>query len=162
MPCGHKYCKDCLESLYYGCITDETLFPPRCCHKEFPYELVKHHLSQRCRSLFGQKRVELETKDRTYCYEPTCSAFIDPAGYVRTRYALCMRCAAITCVDCKGPGHVSTACPKDETTDAVLQVAAKNEWQRCYGCRRVVELKHGCNHITYVLRILRSFNALLT
>ncbi|PVH71728.1 hypothetical protein DL98DRAFT_387736, partial [Cadophora sp. DSE1049] len=30
----------------------------------------------------------------------------------------------------------------------VLQAADENGWQRCYSCRRLVELDIGCNHIT--------------
>jgi hypothetical protein len=32
----------------------------------------------------------------------------------------------------------------------VLQTADENGWQRCYSCRRLVELDLGCNHITFV------------
>ena len=148
VPCGHDYCRDCLEQLYHRCMTDETLFPPRCCHQEFPYELVKHHLSQRCRSRFGQKRVELETKDRTYCHVPTCSAFIKPEEYEPRRRAQCNRCSSSTCASCKGPYHSTPWCPEDGATQALMGVAERNEWQTCFGCRRIVELKHGCNHIT--------------
>ncbi|KAK5113333.1 hypothetical protein LTR62_003432 [Meristemomyces frigidus] len=81
-PCGHDYCDECLDKLYTDCLTDETLFSPRCCHGEFSWIIVRHHLSQRTRSKFGSKRIELETTDRTYCYDPTCSAFIPPATYM--------------------------------------------------------------------------------
>lgn len=146
-PCGHYYCQGCLENLYYSCMTDEQLFPPRCCHKDFSWDLAKHHLSQRCRSMFGVKRIEFETKDRVYCHIPTCSAFIPPAEYTG-RYAYCEGCNEITCVECKGPGHVSSRCPVDPTLDALLQTAQENEWKRCYGCGRMVGHKYGCYKMT--------------
>ena len=101
VPCGHRYCRGCLEELYTSCMTDETLLPPRCCHQEFPWAVVSRYLSQQCRSKFGQKRVELETKDRTYCYRPTCSAFIkldaivDSVGSCRNATVLHAQCASL-------------------------------------------------------------------
>lgn len=126
-PCGDIYCNDCLEKLYYDCMKDESLFPPRCCQKEFPCELVRHHLSQQCRSKFGSKRKELETKDRTYCHIPTCSAK--------------------TCVLCKQEEHEGD-CPTDETLQQTECLARRQNWQRCPGCNRLVELTIGCNHMT--------------
>jgi len=32
--------------------------------------------------------------------------------------------------------------------DVLMGAAESNRWQRCYGCRRVVELRSGCNHMT--------------
>lgn len=85
-----------------GWQVDETLFPPRCCHQEFSWELVRHHLSQRCKSKFGAKRVELESKDRTYCHVPTCSAFIKPDDIdIDINAAHCPKCKSWTCSDCK-------------------------------------------------------------
>ncbi|KAK5123511.1 hypothetical protein LTR85_002549 [Meristemomyces frigidus] len=151
MPCSHYYCRDCLENLYTSSMTDETLFPPRCCHQEFPYDLVKRLLTQRCRSKFGQKRIELETKDRTYCYIATCSAFIKPDNYVGSG-ALCPQPEhGWTCIKCKNAYHLGE-CPRDETMDVLMATAEEQQWQRCFGCRRVVELKLGCNHITCVCK----------
>ncbi|KAK3714051.1 hypothetical protein LTR37_008080 [Vermiconidia calcicola] len=145
-PCGHYYCPDCLENLYTSCLTDETLFPPRCCQQEFPWNLAKPYLTQRCKSLFGGKRAELETKDRTYCHVPTCSVFIKP-DTISGDLASCPKCHVGTCVRCKGQAHYD-ACPRDEALDVLMGTASLNQWQRCFGCRRVIELKTGCNHIT--------------
>lgn len=121
-PCNHDYCRDCLENLYEGCMTDETLFPPRCCHQEFPWELVRHALTQQLRSRFGSKRVELETKDRTYCHVPTCSAFIKPDTYVGNggKCPKIMLAHGWTCVDCKQAYHLGV-CPKDEALDMLMR-----------------------------------------
>lgn len=148
-PCGDAYCDDCLESLYWKCMKDETLFPPRCCQKEFPWALARHHLSQQCRSKFGQKRKELETKDRTYCHRPQCSAFIDPATFDQYEWAACRICGASTCQYCKQAAHYGR-CQEDRTLTALMNTAHREGWQRCYACRQMVELKHGCNHMTLV------------
>ena len=148
-PCGHEYCNDCIENLYLSCMTDETLFPPRCCHQEFPWELVRHHLTQQCRSKFGSKRIELQTKDRTYCHVASCSVFIKPDTIDGARLATCTRCFEDTCAECKGAFHgLRGACPNDQATQELMDLAEDNEWQQCYGCRRMVELKSGCYHMT--------------
>lgn len=33
VPCQHEYCRSCLEALFKASITDESLFPPRCCRQ---------------------------------------------------------------------------------------------------------------------------------
>jgi hypothetical protein len=30
-----------------------------------------------------------------------------------------------------------------------LEAAKKAGWQRCYSCRTMIELKEGCNHMTW-------------
>lgn len=87
--------------------------------------------------------------DRTYCHVPTCSAFINPATFEGYLWAVCPLCRSETCADCKAEAHHGP-CPRDQTEDMLMQVAERNQWQKCFGCRRIVELKHGCNHITYV------------
>ncbi|GKT52609.1 uncharacterized protein ColSpa_12790 [Colletotrichum spaethianum] len=48
---------------------------------------------------------------------------------------------------CKGAEHKDQDCAQDILTQDLLQIAAANGWQRCFSCRRIVELEHGCNHI---------------
>lgn len=38
--CSDYYCQDCLVRLFQASLTDETLFPPRCCQKSIPLESV--------------------------------------------------------------------------------------------------------------------------
>ena len=155
VPCSHHYCRGCLEDLYYACMTDESLFPPRCCHQEFPWELVRRYLTSRCRSMFGTKRAELETKDRTYCCIQTCSAFIKPTSIAGT-FAPCPRCNHGTCAACKGSWHYGT-CPRDQELDVLMYTTDRNGWRQCRTCRRIIELKLGCNHITLVFAVTVNF-----
>ncbi|KAK0277161.1 hypothetical protein LTR91_000380 [Friedmanniomyces endolithicus] len=145
-PCGHDYCAACLENLYSSCMTDESLFPPRCCRQPFPWELVREKLSDDLQAAFPVKRIELETQNRTYCYVATCSAFIKPGDYDKHK-APCPECQSITCVKCKRQTH-DGVCGEDGETEEFLARARQNGWQRCFGCRRVVELNIGCNHMT--------------
>lgn len=36
--CSHHYRIECLEQLHRASMTDETLYPPRCCRQEMPWE----------------------------------------------------------------------------------------------------------------------------
>ncbi|TKA54374.1 hypothetical protein B0A55_13251 [Friedmanniomyces simplex] len=135
-PCEHDYCAACLENLYRACMTDESLFPPRCCRQPFPWELVRDLLSQELQSAFAAKRVELETQDRTYCHVATCSAFIPPDDYVADS-APCPKCQRSTCIECKRESHTGV-CGEDDETEEFLATARQNGClcgaQFCYLC----------------------------
>ena len=83
-----------------------------------------------------------------------CSAFIRVENIENER-ATCPVCAEVTCTMCKAEAHTGD-CPADTALQLVLDTANENGWQRCYGCRRLVELDIGCNHITYVSLIPNS------
>lgn len=130
-PCGDRYCKACIEYLFTQCMTDESLFLPRCCQIEIPYLLVRRYLSQRCRSKFGQKRNELQTKNRTYCWVPTCSAFIKADSIDRNNAASCPKGNHTTCALCKNAWHPGT-CPGDTTREMVSQFSRQTVCT-CFG-----------------------------
>ena len=155
-PCGHYYCQECLTQLFELSTTDETLFPPRCCRQGIPLTSVRLYLSGELVHRFQKKTVEFRTSDRTYCSRPTCSAFITPDSITGER-ATCTACFTTTCTNCKGDSHDGD-CPADTATLQVLEAAREQGWQRCYNCRRVVELDVGCNHMTYAFCTPLLFN----
>jgi hypothetical protein len=57
-------------------------------------------------------------------------------------------CRVTTCSICKAASHGILDCPKDDATAAVLATAHEAGWSRCCGCRALVELAHGCYHMT--------------
>ncbi|KAH0334986.1 hypothetical protein KCU81_g9228, partial [Aureobasidium melanogenum] len=94
---------------------------------------------------FEHKSIELDTKDRTYCFDPRCSTFI-PTEHITVDIAGCPGCGKRTCAICKAAAHRGD-CPRDENLQLLLQAAEAQGWQRCYQCRRLVELRSGCNHM---------------
>ena len=148
-PCGHFYCQECIQTLFELSATDETLFPPRCCRQVISLSSVKIFLSTAAVRDFEKKSIEFATSDRTYCSWQTCSSFIPPINISGER-ATCEECGTHTCTICKTNTHDGD-CPQDVATQQVLETAREQGWQRCYNCRRLVELDVGCNHITYVL-----------
>lgn len=145
-PCGHEYCRDCLRELFTLSLTDETLFPPRCCREPIPAEENRFFLTSQLLGEFQARKVEMETPDRTYCHAPECSKFIPPEN-IEHQIGRCIVCNARTCTVCKAAAHVGD-CPEDPATKMLDGIAAENGWRRCNGCRRLVDLMAGCNHIS--------------
>ncbi|KAK4142439.1 uncharacterized protein C8A04DRAFT_38244 [Dichotomopilus funicola] len=145
--CGHEYCRDCIQSLFTSALTDESLFPPRCCGQPIPLDSCRTHLTATLAGQFQAKKRELDTPNRTYCHRPTCSTWVPPE-LIWNQVGNCLQCGRRTCVLCKGAEHVSRDCPDDPATQQVLQLAQEQGWQRCRACQKFVELNTGCNHIT--------------
>ncbi|OBT97068.1 hypothetical protein VE01_04851 [Pseudogymnoascus verrucosus] len=146
-PCGHEYCRDCLQDLVTAAITDQSLFPPRCCRQPIALEAIHTLLTSDLVDAFIDKRVEYETPNKTYCSVQTCSAFIKLAN-IANNVATCLKCDSKTCTLCKEAAHGNGECPSDPEFEQILQMVRENGWQRCYMCSSVVELNYGCNHIT--------------
>jgi hypothetical protein len=147
VPCRHEYCRTCLEQLFTQSLKDETYFPPRCDKQEIPMYLVRRYLPAALVKEFEARYEELSTKIRTYCHEKTCSAFV-PLRSIAGDTATCPKCRKRTCTICKAETHLGD-CPQDEALRLLLEAAGNHHWQRCFQCRRVVELDIGCNHITF-------------
>ncbi len=146
--CTHVYCRDCILALFEASITDESLFPPRCCRQLLTLASVATFLTPTLIGRFEARAVELKLPDRMYCIQPTCSAFIPPET-IAGDIAVCPECSQTMCTICKNASHEGD-CPEDTVLQTVLSTATANRWQRCYACKRLVELTVGCNHMTYV------------
>ena len=157
-PCTHIYCRGCVSGFFEAATTDESLFPPRCCRQEITLKSVTMFLSAPLVRRFRSKAVELTTPNRTYCVWPTCSTFI-PEECISRDKATCPACQQQTCATCKTASHEGD-CPNDTALQSLLTTAAAKGWQRCYACRRIVELDLGCDHITSVSRITHSWTEL--
>jgi hypothetical protein len=149
-PCRHEYCRECLHDLFRSSMTDESLFPPRCCRKPIALSFVRIFLTLDIVQQYEQKKIEFETSDKTYCCSPTCSAFIYLEN-IHDDCAMCAECGMLTCTFCKLAAHEGD-CPADRGLQQLLQTATENGWQRCYNCHRLVELETGCNHMTFVIQ----------
>jgi len=153
-PCNHHYCSDCLKTHIERYLQDEYYHPLRCCVKNhFSEDDVSTHL--RNDHLFAQykaKRLEYEVpaQSRVYCSVLTCSTFLGsanttPAGNANKR---CITCGAYTCARCRKPSHFGETCTGNVAVEQVRKLARQEGWQTCPGCLTVVDLHHGCNHMT--------------
>jgi hypothetical protein len=144
-PCHHIYCRTCAVRLFQDSMTDESLFPPRCCRKEIPLSLVSGFLGLARTQEFEEKAIEFTDPHRTYCSNASCSKYIFPYS-VSSYIGTCTHCASRTCMHCKRPSHEG-GCP-DPEDEELLQLAEREGWRRCFQCRNMIELGTGCNHIT--------------
>lgn len=149
-PCSHEYCRECIADLFKAAMYDESLFPPRCCRQTVPFGLNRIFLPAKLVGQYRAKELEYATKDRTYCHLPNCSTFIAPVS-IKGDIAICPKCQSETCSICKSQSHEDN-CPQDTATLDLLRIAEENDWQRCYSCRRMVDLITGCNHISMFKR----------
>lgn len=143
---AHTYCCDCVKQLFINACKDEELYPPRCCRQEIPIDIALRFLSNEEAETFLDKTEEYTSKDRTYCYQPSCSKFIS-AENITASVGWCPTCYFDTCTLCKKERHTGD-CPDDPSIKLTLETAAANGWQRCQKCHALVELSHGCQHMT--------------
>ena len=143
--CGDVYCRECIVSLFLAALTDESLFPPRCCRQNIELEAAQDFLEPEIQEEYRLKEIEYSTPNRTYCTQPWCSRFL-PSSAVTADVGTCL-CGFQTCTICKAAAHTGD-CPEDPATQDMLALAASYGWRQCSGCKRMVELAFGCNHIT--------------
>lgn len=127
-------------------MTDETLFPPKCCRQPIAINISRIFLKSDLVQQYEKKKLEFGTPNRMYCCNSDCAIFI-PQAHIVDETATCPDCDSRTCTSCKARAHTGD-CLSDPATQQLLTVAQKNGWQRCFSCWRMVELKIGCNHMT--------------
>ncbi|OAX82021.1 hypothetical protein ACJ72_03632 [Emergomyces africanus] len=136
-------CTSCMES---KSLSDETLFPPRCCRLPISLSQAQGFLGSELVQRFQEKLVEYNDPNRTYCSNPVCSIYLRPENH-RLSVANCSDCKCRTCIICKKSAH-SGDCVDEKLEQAFLDLVQTEEWQHCFKCRSVVELGTGCYHIT--------------
>ncbi|KAK5995984.1 hypothetical protein PT974_04404 [Cladobotryum mycophilum] len=124
----------------------------RCCELEFDTRINEGIVPPELLARYDEKRLEYAEKKRTYCHQPTCSAFVAPE-FIDENVATCPKCNGRTCVACGGAAHADD-CPVDTSMQQLLQTADENGWKRCKSCDRMVEQGASAepNSATYVER----------
>lgn len=147
--CGHRYCSDCAKSLFMRSTKDEGLYPPKCCKQVIPLALVARHMDVGELATYQLAIVEFATQDKVYCSNRSCGLFIVPddidSGLQR---ANCSTCGTETCTICTHEYHRGSDCPDDPSLRQTRELAESMGWQTCKTCKRVVQLRSGCNHMT--------------
>ncbi|EJD42218.1 hypothetical protein AURDEDRAFT_89751 [Auricularia subglabra TFB-10046 SS5] len=146
-PCDHVYDAACISDLFEASMTDESLFPPRCCRQEIPVDSVRALISASLLQRFEAKATELRTLRRVYCANASCSRFLGAQTDVAASLA-CPACATTTCSACMAAHARYAPCVLEADAQAVVELARQEGWQRCPGCRRFIELETGCFHMT--------------
>lgn len=147
-------CHSCLKRNFKLSITDPQHMPPKCCTNDhIPLHHVDSLFDISFKKTWNRKFQEYNTKNRIYCPSRRCGEWITPRNIHRDRdgkkYGICSSCKTKVCFQCNAKWHGGRDCPKDEGTNQLLETAKQAGWQRCFSCRAIVELKEGCNHMTW-------------
>lgn len=146
-PCHHTYCKACVLKRVTISLASRTRFTAMCCSQAFDLanDINKNTLGDKLVHDYLARQAEREDIHPTYCAVPTCSAWIHP-NTIHDNVGTCpqQQCLATTCSLCKTAAHAGSACPKDEAWELVLDLAAKEKWQQCPGCKMIVEWVSDC------------------
>ncbi|OQV01693.1 IBR domain-containing protein [Cladophialophora immunda] len=147
--CLHGWCRSCLLQQFELVLKSESHYPVRCCRTRtavsHQHPVIVRLLGEEAIARLEVKIKEYETEDRTYCYKPTCSAFIDPNTF-KGDMATCPSCQRDTCVRCKAEFHSGSKC-EDSQDVAFANWKEENEASACPTCHRVILISHGCNHM---------------
>lgn len=152
--CGHAYCGDCLRVIINQAVMDESKMPPQCCTQPIPGAIIQDLLDRDGQQQFLKAVVQYSTpwESRIFCPNASCGEFIPPRRKVDLKHPFnvtCRKCRTRVCVMCKREAHpMGKDCPEDWELDDVLKMGEKSGWRRCYKCRNLVELAHGCTHMT--------------
>jgi hypothetical protein len=142
-PEPHTYCRTCLIELFKIAVTDDALFPPRCCKEPIPVETCRALLPRELVKDFGLKLEELTTPNPTHCFK--CNKFIRPREII-SDVGTCVFCRRKTCTTCKSASHEGL-CPVDPHVKLLMDSAKRSKWQQCERCKNMVELTFGCFHM---------------
>ncbi|KAH7317875.1 hypothetical protein BKA65DRAFT_410598, partial [Rhexocercosporidium sp. MPI-PUGE-AT-0058] len=160
LKCGHRMCHSCLKRIFRLSVNDPQHMPPKCCTADhIPLKHVEKLFDINFKKNWNRKFQEFSTKNRIYCPARRCGEWIKPGNMHKEdgrKYGKCGRCKTKVCCLCNGKWHGTKDCPKDEETNRLLETAKQAGWQRCYNCRTMVELKEGCNHMTWHVFLLPS------
>ena len=154
LPCGHPYCHQCLAVMISQSTVDESNMPPRCCTQPIPGATIKMVLTRDEQHEFLKAVLQYSTpwEARIFCPSTSCGEFIPPRAKIDPKHPFettCKSCKTRVCVMCKRNAHrLGQDCPADWDLDAVLKMGEQSGWRRCYKCRTLVELAHGCTHMT--------------
>ncbi|KAL1658394.1 hypothetical protein GGF50DRAFT_131736 [Schizophyllum commune] len=151
-PCGHHFCSECVERLVRSSLTDETLFPLRCCGQPLSDAAVDARIPSTLLAQYQTKRAEyvVAPGDRVYCVNARCSAFLGSGlrspNQARPSVLSCTACRTATCAQCRQPGHAGRDCVQESTAQFDALVKEK-QWQRCPSCGATVDRTDGCPHM---------------
>ncbi|RKF63289.1 hypothetical protein OnM2_026005 [Erysiphe neolycopersici] len=127
-PKGHVFCEECLRNLFLLSVSNEDMFPPKCCEKPIAFSLVSEHFTPYESKQFSNAKIEYSTQNRVYCFHSVCGKFI-PRKESDGDQAECLNCYNKTCVHCKKAAHEGD-CPADEALHKLIALAHQKNWVR--------------------------------
>lgn len=162
--CRHRHCFSCVKQYVEVKLLSGVV--PTClgegCKLELTLESCSKILSPRVIEMWKRKMKEdsIPVAERIYCPYPNCAMLMSKSDLSchadQSKVQECVKCRGHFCIDCKVPSHTDMSCddykklhPDPLVDDMKLKsLANDNSWRQCVKCRHMIELSHGCNHMT--------------
>ncbi|XP_020883106.1 probable E3 ubiquitin-protein ligase rbrA isoform X1 [Arabidopsis lyrata subsp. lyrata] len=166
--CIHRHCFTCVKQHVKVKLLSGTV--PTCldygCKFELTLESCSKVLTPKLIEMWKQKMKEdsIPAVERIYCPYPNCSTLMSKTerskstdeGSNQSNVRTCVKCNGLFCIDCKVPSYSDLSCadykklhPDPLVDDLKLKSLANDKmWRQCVKCRHMIELSHGCNHMT--------------
>lgn len=149
-------CHGCIRQIFHNAIGDESLYPPMFGTVMLRPSQYREAVPQDLRAAFREKEKEwkIAPSDRIYC---ACGEFLSERKD-GGRLFLCGNCPCIICLSCGADAtdHMLHACAALQVEDggAFQGLERGKDYQICPNrrCKRKVELRDGCNHVSCVCK----------
>ncbi|XP_024969498.1 uncharacterized protein LOC112508896 isoform X1 [Cynara cardunculus var. scolymus] len=160
MKCSHKFCSCCIKA-YVDEEVQLSRVPIRCpslnCRYYISAPEFKLFLPVASYALLENALSEPNTlaADKFYCPFSDCAVLLDPrcnSNQSENNCVECPVCQRFICVKCGVPWHSSMSCDEFQECPplgrGVGDAVENRRWRHCQMCERVIELTHGCHHMT--------------
>ncbi|KAL8158520.1 hypothetical protein V2J09_000057 [Rumex salicifolius] len=172
--CQHRFCSSCVKAHVQFKVHGGNL--PKCpqpkCGFPLSYGFCKPLLDRKTRDKMEQlvKENSIPAIEKVYCPSPRCSYLMSKSEALATQSGFastsklevtacrCMKCHSVFCIRCKVTWHSNMSCEafnirdsiwNSRSDDARLKSLARDKkWRICPRCSHLIELAHGCNHIS--------------
>jgi E3 ubiquitin-protein ligase RNF144 len=142
LACECRFCHECARMMVHiGVRDNETA---NCLHGPIDITSIEDILRNGLAQQYRRGEIERSALNPVYCVRQDCAMFLGSGEGLRE--IQCQRCRTTTCARCNTKAHVGD-CNDDAGVREVLRVADENQWQRCPGCRTMVERPSGCNNV---------------
>merc|ERR1739848_279587 len=143
LPCGHRYCRECLEADVVQHTRDRDALALRCPEPTCRYELSSEDVRQYCLDAVWrdyddarEQQIALRERASVACATPDCDGKLTSKTAVSdSDLRFCRRCERYTCTYCLGQHDVTVDC-----NDLDWENTAS-----CPKCRTLVLEEVGCN-----------------
>ncbi|CAL1403365.1 unnamed protein product [Linum trigynum] len=168
--CLHRYCFGCMKQHVEVKLLNgkDAKCPHESCDSVIEILSCATFLDPKLVDMLSLRRKEaaIPVKDKIYCPYPKCSELMTKTEVLAyTKLSLvgaevsgarkCMKCKKYFCINCKVPWHYDMTCADYKRSnhhpreDKMLNTLAnKSKWRQCVKCSHMIELDHGCYHIT--------------
>ena len=157
LPCGHSWCRSCLQRYLKVATQRDTSFPLIChgvdkkCGVPIPLFVAKSMLSVSDYDAIVEAafstHIQTHPEEFHYCPTPDCQQIYRSAPEGISMQ--CPDCLIRICTNCHSDAHDGLTCSEvHDGDDLFMDWVSKNDVKQCPKCNMAIEKSEGCNHMT--------------